>query len=117
MSRMAFLARRLTLAQEAPPSLSRGASAAVRGHVALDQVGPLQADVEPAAVGVAQLDHFLLVAPHGQGAEPFELADAVVQVHHPVPGLQVPQVGQEGGACGCAWEAGPGPCARTLPAR
>ncbi len=43
--------------------------APVRRHVALDQVGPLQADVEPAAVGVAQLDHLLLLAAHGQGAE------------------------------------------------
>ena len=79
-----------------------------RRHVALDQVGPLQADVEPAAVGVAQLDHFLLVAAHGQGAEAFELADAVVQVHHPVAGLQVPQVRQEGGGAAAPGRRGQG---------
>ncbi len=60
-------------------------------RVAVQLVERVDAHVEHVAVGIMQADDFLLLAPDGDALQAGELADAEIDVHHVVAGLEVLQ--------------------------
>ena len=91
--------------QVAPPSRSSGGAGFARAAIFLDQVHARQRDVELGFARVFEQHEVALLLALRDFANAEKLSDAVRDVDHVIAGLQIGQVGGEGGQLRLGWPA------------
>ncbi len=70
--------------------------------IALDEVHALEGNVETGVVGVTEQHEFAATAVGFNLAQAIELADAVVDVHDEIAGLEIGEIAEESGGANLA---------------